>query len=404
MPIGEEQAIALLGLVFAASLVGLVVMMFVRRSSLITGFLGAMSVFCGLGYAFFRAITSTHVLEGEIAGTAISIVLGALGIFVVIGTIISTYAACVRSMRHTGIRVYNLLGLVALLGGLAYLVSWPLLNGIGALFDNTPSRNAFLAVLGVLVLLCVLFASYVMACALNMGSSFGRRYDAIIALGDELRHDHRLQWALAKRVDKAVKKLRRCPDAVLVMSGAQAYDEDESRARAMAEYALLWEVPPERILLDELSETTEESIANSLELVRAFRAGEIVMELDEEGRLVYGQMGEEIPSYAAEFEGVEAPNDAEEEDAPEGIETPDVPETSQQVESSEQAEVSDDHLPRNVLLVTTNCELLSAMRAAARLRLGRLGIRVHGVGTPCGPFTFLGRFGVQWFETLFGLA
>ena len=386
MPVDEELAISLLGLVALLSTIALVAMLLHRRTSLLTGFFGALSVFSVLGFAFFVAITSPHALEGEIVAVAVSIVIGALVIFVVVGAIVSTYAACLRSLRHIGFRAYNLLGLVALIGGITYLVCWPLLNGVDAVFESTPDRNAFLAVFGALVVLCVLFASYVMACALNMGSSFGRRYDAIIVLGDELRHDDKIDWALGARVDKAVRKLRKCPNAVLVMSGGQGVGEPMSRARAMAEYALDWDVPPERILLDELSTTTDESVANSLELARAYHAGEIAMELDDERRLVYGQVGEEVPDYDAEF----SPGDVSYED----IQVTDEPEPEKRPAKKQ---VSD--LSKRVLLVTTNCELLSALRAAARL-----GVRCHGVGAPCGPFTFLGRFGVQWYETLVGRA
>ena len=389
MPFDEEQAINLLGLVAFFSMIVLIIIFPRRRTSLFAGLLGALALFGWLGFAFFEAITSEHALRGEITAVAVGIILGALGIFVVVGTIVCSYAACVRSMRHAGVRPGNLLGLFALVGGLTYLVCWPLLNGLDAVFESSPARNAFLAVGGALVLLCVLFVVYLMTCALNMGSSFGRRYDAIIVLGDELRRDHRLQSALAKRVDKAVRKLRKCPNAVLVMSGAQAPGEDESRARAMAEYALLWEVPPERILLDEISETLDESVVNSVELVRAWRAGEVRMELNEDKRLVYGQVGEEIPAFDAEFDGCDVtyadiPIEEDEEQAP---------------AQAKRAAKADANLPKRIYLVTTNCQLLSALRAAARH-----GIRCHGVGAPCGPFTFLGRFGVEWFRTLIGRA
>ena len=382
MPISDDMAISLLGIVTAASLVLLVVVIACKRTSLLSGLLGSLVIFGGLGYAFFRAVTSPRVLEGEIASVAISVVLGALGLFVVIGAVVSAYAACVRSMRHVGIRPYNLIGLVTLVGGLAYLVSWPLLNGLDAVFEGSSSRPLFLALGCALVILCVLFCVYLVTCALNMGSSAGNRYDAIIVLGDELRHDDRIDWALAARVDKAVRKLRRCPDAVLVMSGAQGPGEEMSRARAMAEYALDWDVPPERVLLDELSETTDESVANSIGLVRAYRAGEVSVEVSAENRAVYGQVGETIAGFDDEY----APGDVSYSDIP--------------IEEAEGAAVAQPaEKPLRVLLVTTNCELLSALRAAARR-----GLRCHGVGAPCGPFTFLGRFGVQWFETLAGRA
>lgn len=83
---------------------------------------------------------------------------------------------------------------------------------------------------------------------------------AIITLGSGLRRDGSVPPLLAQRVALGVETLQRSPGAMLVVSGGQGADEPRSEAAAMAEYAAELGAPAQRLLIEDVSRTTEENL------------------------------------------------------------------------------------------------------------------------------------------------
>lgn len=89
---------------------------------------------------------------------------------------------------------------------------------------------------------------------------------AIVVLGSGLRNG-RVPPLLAQRVALGVDTLTAHPGAVLVLSGGQGADEPRSEGDAMAEHALELGAPPDRVLVERASTTTEENLTLSTALL-----------------------------------------------------------------------------------------------------------------------------------------
>lgn len=90
---------------------------------------------------------------------------------------------------------------------------------------------------------------------------------AVIALGSGLRPDGSVPPLLAQRVRLGATTLQRFPDAVLVLSGGQGDDEPRSEAAAMREFAASVGTPPERMLVESASRTTEQNLTLTRDLL-----------------------------------------------------------------------------------------------------------------------------------------
>ncbi|RKE60381.1 YdcF family protein [Microbacterium sp. AG238] len=90
---------------------------------------------------------------------------------------------------------------------------------------------------------------------------------AIVTLGSGLRRDGSVPPLLAQRVALGVETLQRSPDAVLVLSGGQGPDEPRSEAAGMAEHAAGLGAPPERLVIEDSSRTTEENLTLTREIL-----------------------------------------------------------------------------------------------------------------------------------------
>nr|WP_120491255.1 YdcF family protein [Corynebacterium lactis] len=101
---------------------------------------------------------------------------------------------------------------------------------------------------------------------------FGRRADAVIVLGAQVRDPDELTPLLRSRVDRGIevanKAIESGKDTVLVFSGGQGPDEPCPEGLAMANYARSQGVADERIIVEDRSTTTEENLAFSSELLR----------------------------------------------------------------------------------------------------------------------------------------
>ncbi len=90
--------------------------------------------------------------------------------------------------------------------------------------------------------------------------------DAVIVLGAGIRGD-RVTVPLAYRLDSAVEYHRKNPDAVIVVTGGQGFQETVSEAYAMEKYLLRKGVNPDKIIKEEKATSTIENMRFSKELL-----------------------------------------------------------------------------------------------------------------------------------------
>ena len=86
--------------------------------------------------------------------------------------------------------------------------------------------------------------------------------DYVIVLGASVKPEG-VSRTLKLRLDKAAEYAKQNPSAVLILSGGQGADEPCTEAAAMMRYLEDKGVPPERMILEEQSQSTTENIAYS---------------------------------------------------------------------------------------------------------------------------------------------
>ena len=86
--------------------------------------------------------------------------------------------------------------------------------------------------------------------------------DYVIVLGASVKPEG-VSRTLKLRLDKAAEYAKQNPSAVLILSGGQGADEPSTEAGAMMRYLEDKGVPPERMILEEQSQSTTENIAYS---------------------------------------------------------------------------------------------------------------------------------------------
>jgi len=90
--------------------------------------------------------------------------------------------------------------------------------------------------------------------------------DVVIVLGAGLR-DGEVGGHLASRLDTALDYLARNPQAIVIVCGGLGANQPVTEAEAMARYLIARGVPPENILLEDLSTTTYENLLFAKEIL-----------------------------------------------------------------------------------------------------------------------------------------
>jgi uncharacterized SAM-binding protein YcdF (DUF218 family) len=165
--------------------------------------------------------------------------------------------------RREGHRMANLLSLLAGLGLLALFV----VTVVAVLFGHP----RWLVVAALSALLVAGYLAFVFTALLLYSVLYSRvnrraRADAVIVLGSGLLGE-RVPPLLASRLDRAVVFWRRCPEALVVVSGGQGPDELRSEAAAMAAYLVAAGVPGTQLVLEDRAATTAENLRYSIALL-----------------------------------------------------------------------------------------------------------------------------------------
>ena len=174
----------------------------------------------------------------------------------------------VTMLRREGRSLGNLLSLFAGLGIIGYQVlrsvanvtEWPPLVAV---------MNAAAAVLG--------FVSLQFVCFLLYSFFYGlfpprKQADFIVVLGSGLIGGRRVPPLLGSRLNKGLQvfhqQREKGYDPVLITSGGQGPGEEVPEGRAMADYLLERGAPPERLLVEDVSRSTEQNLRFSKQLMQ----------------------------------------------------------------------------------------------------------------------------------------
>lgn len=90
--------------------------------------------------------------------------------------------------------------------------------------------------------------------------------DAVIVLGAGIRGE-RVTVPLAYRLNSAVEYHQKNPDAIIVVTGGQGYQETVTEAEAMEKYLLRKGVNPDKIIKEEKATSTNENMRFTKELL-----------------------------------------------------------------------------------------------------------------------------------------
>lgn len=170
----------------------------------------------------------------------------------------------IRIIRHEGLKPSNLLSMLFSILLFAYLFIWPKL---GNLTKNTPGTVFYAIISFSAIYLLSLMAVYLLSALLNLIHVRKRQnLDYIIILGAGLA-GKRITPLLAARIEKGIRLLRYNPNALLIMSGGKGAGEELPEGEAMASYALDHGIPPEKIIIEANSTSTEENLLFSQKLM-----------------------------------------------------------------------------------------------------------------------------------------
>lgn len=171
-------------------------------------------------------------------------------------------------LRREGRRPANLLSLGAGAGIVGYVV----LSGAADITEQPVLLAVTSAVRAVLGYVSVQFACFLLYSFCYGMLPHRRKAEFIVVLGSGLVGGSRVPPLLASRLDKGLAVFQRQRadghDPVLITSGGQGPGEDVPEGRAMADHLLARGAPEDRLLVEDVSRSTEQNLRFSAELMR----------------------------------------------------------------------------------------------------------------------------------------
>ena len=124
-------------------------------------------------------------------------------------------------------------------------------------FVKTRWGKTLATVLALLLLLELLLVSFIAIYGQSDNAEYNE--EAVVVLGAGLRGDQ-ITWPLKYRLDAAIAYHRQNPDALIVVSGGQGFQETVPEAVAMADYLMRHGVDPTHIIKEDQSTSTAENM------------------------------------------------------------------------------------------------------------------------------------------------
>ena len=178
--------------------------------------------------------------------------------FIIFGSIFTAYGLwlCIISNLNLGVLLVVFFGLLAL--------------GWGVFYEKVCSvtkRGFFKACkIIVIALLCMELALVSFIAIYGVSDNADYSEDAVIVLGAGINGD-KVTLPLKMRLDVALEYCNKNPDAVVVVSGGQGFQETVTEAYAMEKYLVEKGIEKERIIKEEMATSTEENMAFSKKIL-----------------------------------------------------------------------------------------------------------------------------------------
>lgn len=137
-------------------------------------------------------------------------------------------------------------------------------------------RSGIGKVIKIAVVICILIAALFVAFLAFYGQCDSADYneDAVIVLGAGVRGET-VSGVLRERLETALEYYEKNSDAVIVVTGAQGYQESVSESCAMKKYLTERGVPEAKIIEEDKAHNTKENMANSKVILDKYFDGEI---------------------------------------------------------------------------------------------------------------------------------
>lgn len=133
------------------------------------------------------------------------------------------------------------------------------------LWDKLPGRAA-LIVIAVLAAAGICAAVYFSARMAGAMSREPQKGDVVVVLGCQVRGE-RPSRMLRRRLDAAKEYLDSEPEAIVIVSGGQGWDEKISEAECMRRYLVEQGIDESRIIMEDKSTSTDENLEFSFEIM-----------------------------------------------------------------------------------------------------------------------------------------
>ncbi|MBQ8541561.1 MAG: YdcF family protein [Clostridia bacterium] len=165
---------------------------------------------------------------------------------------------------------FNLGVILTVAAGLGFLL-W----GVFYRRINEKTKNGWLkwAKRAVIALVCIEIALVAFLAYYGQFDNCDYTEDAVIVLGAGIRGD-RVTVPLAYRLNSAIEYHKKNPDAVIVVTGGQGYQETITEAEAMEKYLLRKGVDPHKIIKEEKATSTNENMRFSKEILDKYFEGD----------------------------------------------------------------------------------------------------------------------------------
>ena len=238
---------------------------------------GGCLLFCLFQFAFFTALFFSRGVQSF--STYLSDLIYMAEMFalcmmiLMFPLILAIGVSNVSLVRHEGMRPVNILGILASVAWIWGFLAWTLYDWRW-LFDYPMAIRIANTAIGMAITFgeCLLLST--MLCAWLASRHVPKHgVDYLVILGCGIRDDGTPCPLLAGRVDRAASfdqahVAAGDPPATFVPSGGQGSDEPISEAQSMGNYLQdHWDIPRERIALEDRSTTTRENMAFSREVI-----------------------------------------------------------------------------------------------------------------------------------------
>lgn len=165
---------------------------------------------------------------------------------------------------------FNLGVILTVLAGAFFLLWGIFYNKIN---DFTKKGWAKWAKTGVIALVCLELVLVGFLAFYSQVDNVSYNEDAVIVLGAGIRGD-RVTVPLAYRLNAAIEYHKKNPDAVIVVTGGQGFQETITEAEAMEKYLVRKGVDPDKIIKEEKATSTNENMRFTKEILDEHFDGE----------------------------------------------------------------------------------------------------------------------------------